>query len=94
VAKLLDAVPAGSYLVLSHAGADLLDRGKQEELKDVADRMIQNQITYRDREQVARFFDGTDLVAPGLVRVEEWRTAPGTDEAARSSLWCAAGRKR
>ena len=94
VAKLLDAVPAGSYLVLSHAGADLLDRGKQEELKDVADRMIQNRITYRDREQVARFFDGTDLVAPGLVRVEEWRPAPGTDEAARSSLWCAAGRKR
>jgi hypothetical protein len=94
VAKLLDAVPAGSYLVLSHAGADLLDRGKQEELKDVADRMIQNQITYRDREQVARFFDGTDLVAPGLVRVEEWRPAPGTGEAARSSLWCAAGRKR
>jgi hypothetical protein len=94
VAKLLDAVPAGSYLVLSHAGADLLDRRKQEELKDVADRMIQNQITYRDREQVTRFFDGTDLVAPGLVRVEEWRPAPGTDEAARSSLWCAAGRKR
>ena len=94
VAKLLDAVPAGSYLVLSHAGADLLDRGKQEELKDVADRMIQNQITYRDREQVARFFDGTDLVAPGLVRVEEWRPAPGTGEAARSSLWCAAGWKR
>ena len=94
VAKLLDAVPAGSYLVLSHAGADLLDRGKQEELKDVADRMIQNRITYRDREQVARFFDGTDLVAPGLVRVEEWRPAPGTDEAARSSLWCAAGQKR
>jgi hypothetical protein len=94
VAKLLDAVPAGSYLVLSHAGADLLDRGKQEELKDVADRMIQNRITYRDREQVARFFDGTDLVAPGLVRVEEWRPAPGTDEAARSSLWCAAGWKR
>ena len=94
VAKLLDAVPAGSYLVLSHAGADLLDRGKQEELKDVADRMIQNRITYRDREQVARFFDGTDLVAPGLVRVEEWRPVPGTDEAARSSLWCAAGWKR
>jgi hypothetical protein len=94
VAKLLDAVPAGSYLVLSHAGADLLDRGKREELKDVADRMIQNQITYRDREQVTRFFDGTDLVAPGLVRVEEWRPAPGADEAARSSLWCAAGRKR
>jgi hypothetical protein len=93
VAKLLDAVPAGSYLVLSHAGADLLDRGKQEELKDVADRMIQNQITYRDREQVARFFDGTDIVDPGLVRVEEWRPAGGTADPERSSFWCAVGRK-
>jgi hypothetical protein len=94
VARLMEAMPAGSYLVLSHAGSDLLDRGKRESLKDVADRMIQQTPTYRSREQVTRFFDGTDLMAPGLVRVEEWRPAPGASETTRSSLWCGAGRKR
>ena len=50
--------------------------------------------TYRTREQVARFFEGTDLAEPGIVRVEEWRPASGTTGTTRSSLWCAVGRKR
>jgi hypothetical protein len=94
VAKLLDAVPSGSYLALSHAGSDLIKGGEQEGLDDVAVRMIQQSITWRTREQVARFFEGTDLVEPGLVRVEEWRPEPGADSTARSALWCAVGRKR
>ena len=94
VARLMDAVPSGSYLAISHAGSDLLDQHKQDGLKDVADRMIQNKITYRDREQLARFFEGTDLVEPGLVRVEEWRPASGNGGTEKSSLWCAVGRKR
>ena len=32
---------------------------------------MQQGITYRTREQVARFFEGTNMVDPGLVRVEE-----------------------
>jgi hypothetical protein len=94
VGRLLDAVPAGSYLALSHLGADLIDRNKQDGVKNVAGRLIQQMPTYRSREQVARFFDGTDLVEPGLVRVEEWRPEPGAGETRRSSLWCGAGRKR
>jgi S-adenosyl methyltransferase len=94
VATLLDAVPSGSYLVISHAGSDLLDADKHDSLMGVADRMIQNKITYRSREQLARFFDGTDLVSPGLVRVEEWRPDPGTVTTERSTLWGGAGRKQ
>ncbi len=94
VARLLAAVPSGSYLAISHVGTDLLNQAAQQGLEDVADRMMQPGITYRTREQVARFFDGTDLVDPGLVRVEEWRPSAGTASAERSSLWCAVGRKR
>jgi hypothetical protein len=43
---------------------------------------------------VARFFEGMDLVEPGLVRVEEWRPRPQESGASTSSLWCAVGRKR
>src|SRR5689334_21715209 len=63
-------------------------------LTDVADRRIQQKVVYRTREQVARFLDGTDLVEPGLVRMEEWRPERGTDEKGQSSGWCAVGRKR
>ena len=94
VARLMDAVPAGSYLAVSHVASEFLDQEAQDKTRDLAGRMIQQQPNYRSREQVARFFDGTDLVAPGLVRVDEWRPDPGTRQAGKSSWWGGVGRKR
>lgn len=57
--------------------------------------VVQQQLIFRSREQVARFFAGTDLLAPGLVWVGEWRPEPGSaGETARSSQWGGVGRKR
>ena len=56
--------------------------------------MIRQQPAYRSREQVSRFFEGTDLVAPGVVRADEWRPDPGTGETGTSSWGGAVGRKR
>jgi hypothetical protein len=94
VASLMDAVPSGSYLALSHLGPEFFDPDTLREAQGVSGRMIQQQMTWRDRELVARFFEGTDLVEPGIVRVEEWRPEPGTSETESSPLWCAVGRKR
>jgi hypothetical protein len=94
VAKLLDSVPSGSWVALTHLGSDLLDQETQEGLEGLSNRSMQQQISMRDRAAVARFFDGTDLVDPGLVRVEEWRPDPGTAGQQRSCLWGGAGRKR
>jgi hypothetical protein len=94
VAKLLDAVLPGSYLAISHAGSDIIASEALQGLHDSLNGKAQQQYFYRAREQVARFFEGTDLVEPGLVRVEEWRPSAGTAGAERSSLWCAVGRKR
>jgi S-adenosyl methyltransferase len=94
VATLMDAVPPGSHLAISHPASDLLGREATDDLTDVSDRTMRQEIAYRSREQVARFFDGTDLVAPGLVRAEEWRPDPGPTDAGTSALWCAVGRKR
>jgi trans-aconitate methyltransferase len=93
VARVMDTVPPGSYLAVSHAGSDLIDRKTQDGLTEIAGRMMQMRPHYRSREQVARFFEGMDLVEPGLARVEEWRPDPGTNQMSRSSLWCAVGRK-
>jgi hypothetical protein len=94
VARLLDAVPSGSYIAISHIASDILDGGTQEGLENVVGRLIQQQLTSRSRDQVARFFEGTDLVEPGLVRVEEWQPGDETGDEFRSYLWCGVGRKR
>jgi hypothetical protein len=94
VAKLLDAVPPGSFLAASHLGSDLVSQETREGIEGLSGRVMQQRMTMRNREQVARFFAGTDLVEPGLVRAEQWRPEPGTDTTAKSCLWCAVGRKR
>jgi hypothetical protein len=94
VASLMDAVPSGSYLALSHLGPEFFDPETLREAQSASGRRVQQQITWRNREQVARFFEGTDLVEPGLVRVEEWRPEPGPSGTDKSSLWGAVGRKR
>jgi len=94
VATIMDAVPSGSYLALSLLGREFLAPETLREVEDTSSRMIQGQFAWRSRDQVERFFEGMDLVAPGLVRVEDWRTEPGTDETGESPLWCAVGRKR
>ena len=93
VARIMDAVPSGSYLVISHAGSDLLERETLDNLQDIVTQMVHLEPGFRSREQVGRFFDGLDLVEPGLVRAEEWHLGPAADGAGKSTFWCAVGRK-
>jgi hypothetical protein len=93
VAKVMGAVPPGSYLALSHSASDLFDQETKDNFRSVVDRMVQQQYTPRSREQVARFFAGTDIIEPGLVPIEEWRPEPGTDNTRKSRVWGAVGRK-
>ena len=90
----MERLPSGSYLALSLLGREFLAPEKLKEVEDTSSRMIQGQFAWRSRDEVARFFEGMDLVAPGLVRVEDWRTEPRTDNAGESPLWSAVGRKR
>jgi SAM-dependent methyltransferase len=94
VATVMDALSPGSHLALSHLGREFVPPETLEEVEGVSSRMIQGQFAWRSREQVARFFAGMDLVAPGLVRVEEWRPEPGSGEEGESPLWGAVARKR
>jgi hypothetical protein len=94
VARVMDTVPSGSYLAISHAGSDLLDREMLQGLEDALRGRMQQQITWRSREQVLRLFAGTDLVEPGLVRAEEWRPESGPGDGRKSAYWAAVGRKR
>ena len=75
VATLMRAMVPGSYLALSHPAADI----HVEEMAAGAAMMNQamaGSITFRARAQVAAFFEGLELVEPGLVSTPQWR--PGT----------------
>jgi hypothetical protein len=50
-------------------------------------------ITARDRPAVARFFDGLELVAPGLVRVSEWRPPADAEAGFPAAIWAGVARK-
>ncbi len=70
VATFRDALPAGSFLALSHGTADLRpDAARQAAVYDQAT----STFTPRSHAQVTAFFDGWDLAEPGLVQVPLWR---------------------
>ncbi|OEV31331.1 hypothetical protein AN219_05720 [Streptomyces nanshensis] len=78
IATLRDALPAGSFLVLSHATGDFADRRAAQAVYNKASATL----NLRSRAEVERFFDGFELVEPGLAQVPFWR--PDTPPPARS----------
>jgi hypothetical protein len=77
VARLLDAAPSGSYLAISHPANDV-DAGEIEKAyQRLNQRMRGAQATLRTHAEVARFFDGLEMVEPGLVQLHRWRPDPG-----------------
>jgi hypothetical protein len=96
VARIMDAMPAGSHLTVSHPASDLLEASTQEHLESSTAPLFRQQFTTRSHDQVSRFFSfaGLDLVEPGVVRLEEWRPDSQAEaDAGRSIGWCAVGRK-
>jgi hypothetical protein len=91
VATLMDAVPPGSYLALSHVASDI-DPEQIAEATARLNQLSRQHFTLRDHGQVLRFFDGLELLEPGVVRVEEWR-ASELETRHRSAMWGGVGRK-
>ncbi|MFF5970599.1 SAM-dependent methyltransferase [Streptomyces sp. NPDC012769] len=74
VAELLDALAPGSLLVLTHASYEGIPVSQERAGGAVGVyRDIRNPLVMRSREEITRFFDGTELVAPGLVPMPHWR---------------------
>lgn len=76
VARLLEAVPSGSHLVVCHLASDI----HPDEMPEVARRF--NETTnetwaLRSQGEVAGFFAGLEMVEPGVVQVDQWRPHDG-----------------
>jgi S-adenosyl methyltransferase len=97
VAQLLEPVAAGSYLVVSHAGSDI----GEAQMVEAANRQWQLTkamrwpIVPRSHDEVTRFFDGLELVDPGVVALDRWHppSAPARSSGRPLPWYAAVGRK-
>ncbi|MFE5491678.1 SAM-dependent methyltransferase [Streptomyces virginiae] len=74
VAELRDALAPGSLLILTHAsyeGIPLTEEAAGGAVGVYRD--IRNPLVMRTGEQIAHFFEGFDMVEPGLVSMPDWR---------------------
>jgi hypothetical protein len=92
VSTLLDAVPPGSYLVLSHVASDIAPEAMAEMGRRL-NRLLAQKGTYRTGQQVAQFFEGLDVAEPGVVPVPAWRPDTAEEAAAAAAMWGGVGRK-
>ena len=81
VARYIDALPAGSHLAISHGTRDIPERPdlSPEEMAEMgtkAEQLYQlttASLVTRTRAEVERFFDGLELLEPGVVEIQRWR---------------------
>ncbi len=77
VARFLEVVPPGSHLVVSHLSSDV----NADETVEAARRINEQPgfvLRLRTRAEITRFFEDTDLLAPGVVTADLWH-APAAD---------------
>ncbi|MEU8801355.1 SAM-dependent methyltransferase [Spirillospora sp. NPDC048819] len=72
--RLMDAVPSGSHLAITHATLDF-DEGAtaQAEAQEDWNEKSANPMVPRARDGIVRFFDGLELLEPGVVSMSRWR---------------------
>jgi hypothetical protein len=93
VSSLVKGLPEGSYLVVSHPASDVRPDSVAEMTRRINQRLRGPNATVRDREQTSRFFDGLELLEPGVVQPPQWRPDPGEPALPDVTIWCGAGRK-
>jgi len=94
IAEYRDHMAPGSYLVITHGTMEEDPAGERDKAA-VVYRQASSQLHVRPLADVRRFFDGLELVEPGLVWITEWRPEPGTAPTGRAhSMRGGVGRKR
>jgi hypothetical protein len=92
VSQLMDAVPPGSYLLLSHVASDI-EPEKMAEMGKRLNRLLAQKGYYRSQAEVSQFFTGLELLEPGVVPVQHWRQDSEIEGARRAAMWGGLARK-
>lgn len=92
VDELKAAMPSGSYLVLSHATGDDVPAEVTDQVRELYSRANATAAP-RTREGIMRFFDGLEMIPPGLVDVCAWPRQDEGPEPERTIFFAGVGRK-
>jgi O-methyltransferase involved in polyketide biosynthesis len=90
VGRLLAAAAPGSYLVISDATTAIDGERAAEGTARLNARLGPARSTLRSRDEIARYFDGLDLIEPGLAPMPQWRNP---DAPVVIHVFAAVGRK-
>ncbi|MGH3626511.1 MAG: SAM-dependent methyltransferase, partial [Sciscionella sp.] len=96
IARFRDRLAPGSWFAVSHLACDAVGPAEAEEVIRFAEayQETSNPLYIRDREEIATWFAGFELLDPGVVFLPDWRPDHKVaDTAARPLAWCGAGRK-
>lgn len=95
MSTLRDALPPGSYLALSHGTADFHPPGLAEQAAVMYEKATAP-LVLRSFAQISAFFDGFELVEPGLVQAPLWRPEgkpPRPKDLAKIGIYAGVGRR-
>jgi hypothetical protein len=92
VRGLVQAIPAGSYLAVCHLTADIYPE-LADWAKALNEQQLNTPLVLRNHAQVTSFFEGLDLVEPGVVQLSKWRPQTELEAAAAAALWGGVARK-
>jgi S-adenosyl methyltransferase len=90
VAEFVRPLAPGSYVILTH----LTREGHPAEIvakKEAVWAKSATPMAYRSREEIMRFFDGLELVEPGLTVVTRWREEPQDPQLDAAGAWTLGG---
>jgi S-adenosyl methyltransferase len=76
VDRLVAAVPAGSYLAIAHPTTEVNPEGSAR-AQQLWNASAKPPITLRSLAQLESFFDGLEILDPGVVTCTKWRPEPG-----------------
>jgi hypothetical protein len=88
VDALTQALPSGSYLLLSHPANDIRTTAVAEMTRRMNLRISGANATLRERTEIARFFTGLDVLGPGIVQPQQWRPGPDEPTPPEVTAWC------
>ena len=93
IGRLMEVMPSGSYLALNHPTLEVTGE-KMATAIQYWNQYGKPPGTHRTPDELARFFDGMDLVEPGVVSITRWRPEATTSgEPEEIDQFGAVGRK-
>ena len=93
VTRLKDALPAGSYLAM-YDGTNVIHKEASDQIVQLWNESGSAPLVLRNPDGIARFFDGWEILEPGIVSCTLWRPEPHPfGPPVEVDAFCGVGRK-